>query len=824
MIKASTDRFAPLEEQELEAAGPNRTSDDDRGMLVTPIPWDAPSAPQTHARYGAAVAHWHYQDAGGSDIFHVVRFQPADAQKVILPQTLWRTSDDKLAWHWKAVPSPRPLYGLAILNQKQGSLVIVTEGEKAADAAQSIFPDAVVVTSSGGSSASTQSDWSPLTGRKVLIWPDFDEPGRKYADAVGQILIGHDCDVAIVDAEELVSIDPVGGRREPIPGWDAADAAVDWADAMALRAAVERATAPYKSPPAYVSYGAYRMNPSGLYCQVRKGRGDKAPVVDEWVAAPIELLGASRDPSGGCWGKLLSWNDGDGRVHTRHVSDASLQGDPAQLCAVLAGDGLKINRSQQKALISYLAGSEPKDRVTVVSRTGWHQVAGQRVFVLPQQSFGASSAEKVILDGAAVGPYSASGSLGDWQSSIGALVDDHVLPKLVVSIALAGPLLHLAGQEGGGVHIHGQSSRGKTTLLQIAASVWGRGGTPGYVRSWRTTANGLEGAAASASDTLLVLDELGMVEAREAGAAIYGLSNGAGKQRANRTGDLRDPKTWRVITLSTGEIPIAIKIQENKGSKIRGGQMIRMIDLAADRGLGFGVFDHRGDSTDAAVLANQCKQAAVDHFGTAGPEFVRRLIRQDVTGNDIGKLIAKFLDEHVPAGAEGQVHRAANRFGLFAAAGELGIGLDVLPWEQGSAWQAASWAFQRFIEGRGGAGSAEELQAIAQVRHFLVAHGVSRFEDMDADRPEHGEPRPVLNRVGWRRGTGALALWMIPDETWRSDLCEGLDPKFVAGTLNDRGFLEAGSDSLKTVRKIEGVSRRVYVINATLLENSSDES
>jgi uncharacterized protein (DUF927 family) len=90
---------------------------------------------------------------------------------------------------------------------------------------------------------------------------------------------------------------------------------------------------------------------------------------------------------------------------------------------------------------------------------------------------------------------------------------------LAVSTAFAGPLLGLTGAEGGGLNLHGPSSKGKTTALQAAASVWGRGATdPGFVRSWRGTANSQESGAALVSDTLLCLDEIGVAEARDAAA------------------------------------------------------------------------------------------------------------------------------------------------------------------------------------------------------------------------------------------------------------------------------------------------------------------
>ena len=59
--------------------------------------------------------------------------------------------------------------------------------------------------------------------------------------------------------------------------------------------------------------------------------------------------------------------------------------------------------------------------------------------------------------------------------------------------AFAAPLLHHTRSESGGYHFVGPSSTGKSTALIVAGSVWGGGGTGGYVRSWRTTANGLEG-------------------------------------------------------------------------------------------------------------------------------------------------------------------------------------------------------------------------------------------------------------------------------------------------------------------------------------------
>ena len=376
--------------------------------------------------------------------------------------------------------------------------------------------------------------------------------------------------------------------------------------------------------PEFVSWGQFTMNSSGLTVTTVKGKGDSKEETESRVSGAFEVLGRARDTSSRGWGRWLRWRDADGRSHTRHVTDAALQGDARSLCAMLADEGLHIARGQQRELCTYLNGCDVPSRVTIVNRTGWHDVVGGRVFVLPTETIGTADAERVILDTSATGPYESSGSLEAWKEGVGQAVQGHVIPTLAVSTALAGPLLALANQEGGGVNFYGTSSRGKTTMAQAAASVWGRGSSPGFLRAWRATANGLEGVAASATDTVLILDELGVIEAGDAAAAIYGLANGTGKARAARDGSLRNPKTWRTLILSTGELAIEGKLAEDRGRCAKAGQLVRMLDISADRGLGFGVFDHGGSDGDASKIANDIKRSAISNYRYGRPRVHQR--------------------------------------------------------------------------------------------------------------------------------------------------------------------------------------------------------
>ncbi|WP_227628959.1 DUF927 domain-containing protein, partial [Klebsiella pneumoniae] len=79
----------------------------------------------------------------------------------------------------------------------------------------------------------------------------------------------------------------------------------------------------------------------------------------------------------------------------------------------------------------------------------------------------------------------------------------------------------------------GPSSSGKTSLLELAASVYS---DRSFVRSWISTANGLAAVAAEQHDMLLALDEIGLARPEDVDIAVYHIVAGTSKLRATESG------------------------------------------------------------------------------------------------------------------------------------------------------------------------------------------------------------------------------------------------------------------------------------------------
>lgn len=81
-------------------------------------------------------------------------------------------------------PKPWPIYNRTRI--KQADTVLLVEGEKCVHAAATI--GVVATTSPCGAGKAEYADWTPLAGKKAILWPDNDTAGRNHMEDVARIL------------------------------------------------------------------------------------------------------------------------------------------------------------------------------------------------------------------------------------------------------------------------------------------------------------------------------------------------------------------------------------------------------------------------------------------------------------------------------------------------------------------------------------------------------------------------------------------------------------------------------------------------------------
>jgi predicted P-loop ATPase len=209
---------------------------------VLPVPADAGPAPVAHIKRGRPAMTWAYRDAAGQLLGYVCRFVTSDGGKEVLPLSWCAHPSGAHEWRWISFPEPRPLYLAAWrLERERLPPVLVVEGEKCADAAAAELGATLdVVSWPGGGKAVLKADWSPLRGRRVIVWPDADaklgrdgallpasqQPGISTMRKLGAHLVGLGCEVREVTL-------PAPGERPD--GWDVADAVAEGLTGPALR-------------------------------------------------------------------------------------------------------------------------------------------------------------------------------------------------------------------------------------------------------------------------------------------------------------------------------------------------------------------------------------------------------------------------------------------------------------------------------------------------------------------------------------------------------------------------------------------------------------
>lgn len=255
-------------------------------------------------------------------------------------------------------------------------------------------------------------------------------------------------------------------------------------------------------------------------------------------------------------------------------------------------------------------------RIACVSTGGWHRYEGVRFFAAREPIAPEDTKVVIAIDSRGdrrkiLASLEARGELDAHVAALKRAWDADSTCAVMICAAFAATLLEPLRAANFAVHLVGESSRGKTSMLKIAASTFGNPGDPHWLASWNVSPAGAELRAVVLCDLPQCYDEVGGGDPQAVERMVYSLINGGGKTRAQRDMSMRETSSWRTIVLSTGERELA-----DEGTAT--GAQVRVVQLHVS---GFGELT----AGEVDALRDECAANA----GRAGEEWLRYLVEYE---------------------------------------------------------------------------------------------------------------------------------------------------------------------------------------------------
>ena len=386
-------------------------------------------------------------------------------------------------------------------------------------------------------------------------------------------------------------------------------------------------------------------------------------VVQSWVSNNTTGLKCQRI----AWKALGKWRS--------IVVENSKLAEASQITKACADKGFRVTSSRAKDVVDYLdaywqtnAGRIPNEEIS--EQMGWQRdgsfIAGRRTIGESSTTFHANDAgDDQIADF-----VTSSGSFEKWAESLDWL-QKYPRVQLAIYAALAPPLLDFMGIQNFILDWSYRTSTGKSTALNVAASVWGRPGPGRYVGTWNTTRVAIERRAAVLSGLPLILDDTKQAPVFQGqclvSQIIYEIASSSGKSRGSVKGT-RHTERYNTVLLTSGES--------------------RIIDYSKDGGTAgraISLWGHPFDGDDVSTEIGAMNIKIAHHFGHLGPLFIEYLLKNrekwSEWGTDLDKRAHEMVETARGMSGGDVAARISRPLALIGLVGRLCHQAVSLPWE-----------------------------------------------------------------------------------------------------------------------------------------------
>jgi putative DNA primase/helicase len=587
---------------------------------------------------------------------------------------------------------------------------------------------------------------------------------------------------------------------------------------------------------AYGSRG--RTSSKGTFCKAadyQSGGGLAALFTGGWMRVAKDRIdpiawshqfGFQRKTERQNWRHHFLITERNGNQSHFELPREKLAGNGAPAIRLLMKGGIHvIARDVAQTALAQFLRFKPRQEIVRMPRVGWAQVGSHWIFVRPDEvitppGMPTQRGTTYVLDTAATRHgLHVAGTIAAWGAEIAAPLRGNSNIALSLGTFLAAPLLFFASEPGGGNHLYGPSTIGKTMASALGQSIYGwphEMADDAFGVSWGGTEAGFDALALARTDLGLPLDEITLANPRTAEQVVYKVASGTKGPRATSTGHLRETAHASVLVLSTGEKSLAQFI----GRSLQEGARKRLVDVPAEvqPGSAFETISREQIHTEGKRLFDAIRR----QHGAVGRDWQRHLV---VLGPD---RIKAELQKHreaflalpqvvvVTQKAHPQVRSVVNRFALHAAALRMAIEATLLPWAVEESDASIIACMQRWVQQRGNIDSAGEVvRAAREVERELVGHLGDRFIHIRKSGSNGWTPVTEADKVK-QKTPELFDGYVKPDrvlvrpEAFRR-YCNGSDPGEIARHLQQRGVLIPGKKGMSKSEQVIGKTDRFYV-------------